>query len=144
MSEPSAAWISMLSSGVSSIGVPSRWFWKRTPSSVILRSLASDQTWKPPESVRIGWFQPVNRCRPPRSRDQVVARAQPQVVGVAEDDLGAELLELLRVQRLDRSLGADRHEHRGFHRAVGQGEPAAAGLAGRVGGEEVEHPGAGG
>ena len=37
---------------------------KVTPCSVIFRRLASDQTWKPPESVRIGLFQPVNRCRP--------------------------------------------------------------------------------
>ena len=33
--------------------------------SLTLRNCASDITWKPPESVSIGPFQPVNFCRPP-------------------------------------------------------------------------------
>ena len=37
---------------------------KVTPASVILRRLARDQTWNPPESVSIGPFQPVKRCKP--------------------------------------------------------------------------------
>ena len=36
-----------------------------TPSSLILRISPSDQTWKPPLSVRIGLFQASNRCSPP-------------------------------------------------------------------------------
>lgn len=36
-----------------------------TPSSVILRRSPSENTWKPPESVRIGLFQPMKPCRPP-------------------------------------------------------------------------------
>ena len=36
-----------------------------TPSSVILRSSPRLNTWKPPESVRIGPSQPMKRCRPP-------------------------------------------------------------------------------
>ena len=39
-----------------------------TPSSVILRISPSENTWKPPESVRIGLFQPMNPCRPPNLR----------------------------------------------------------------------------
>ena len=36
-----------------------------TPSSLILRKSPSENTWKPPESVRIGPFQPMKRCSPP-------------------------------------------------------------------------------
>jgi hypothetical protein len=120
MSEPSAAWISMLSSGVSSIFEPSRWFWKRTPSSVILRSLASDQTWKPPESVRNRLLPGGETVQAAHFADQLVAGPQPQVVGVAEDDLRSELLDFGRMQGLDRALGAHRHENRGLHRAMRQ------------------------
>jgi len=38
---------------------------KVTARSLSLRNCASDITWKPPESVSIGPFQPVNLCRPP-------------------------------------------------------------------------------
>ena len=108
---------------------------------MILRSLASDQTWKPPESVRIGRLPSGEAVQAAEIADQFVAGAEPEVVGVAEDDLRAEQLEFGRVEGLHRALGADRHEDRGFHRAVGQCEAAAAGGAGRVGGEEFEHPG---
>ena len=96
MSEPSAAWISMLSSGVSSIFEPSRWFWKRTPSSVILRSFASDQTWKPPESVRIGFCQVRESMQTAQFPDQLMPGPQPEVVGISQNDLRAELLQLRR------------------------------------------------
>ena len=46
----------MARSGVSSCLRPSIWDWKVTPISVIFLSFASDMTWKPPESVRIGSF----------------------------------------------------------------------------------------
>ena len=36
-----------------------------TPSSVSLRSAARENTWKPPLSVRIGYGQRMNLCRPP-------------------------------------------------------------------------------
>ena len=38
---------------------------KCTPSSVILRMAPSENTWKPPESVKIGLFQPMKPCKPP-------------------------------------------------------------------------------
>src|SRR5256714_2674346 len=44
--------------------------------------------------------------------DDVESRPQPQMVGVAEDDLRAELLELARCHGLDRAVSADRHEDR--------------------------------
>ena len=36
-----------------------------TPSSEILRIAPRLNTWKPPESVRMGASQPMKRCRPP-------------------------------------------------------------------------------
>ena len=65
MSEPSSICTSMARSGVSSTMAPSRCERKVTPSSVILRSGASDITWKPPESVRIGYGQRMKACSPP-------------------------------------------------------------------------------
>ena len=45
------------------------------------------------------------------ARDQLVARTEHQVIGVAKNDAGANLLKMLRSQGLNRALGADRHEH---------------------------------
>ena len=39
--------------------------WNATPSSEIFRSAPRLNTWKPPESVRIGRSHPMKRCRPP-------------------------------------------------------------------------------
>ena len=60
-SEPSSAWISIARSGVSRWVEPSRCEVKVTPSSSTRRRCASEKTWKPPESVRIGPSQPMNR-----------------------------------------------------------------------------------
>src|SRR5437764_7727002 len=68
MSTPSARWISTTRSGVSSWVAPSIGERNVTPSSVSRRSLASEKTWKPPESVRIGPSQPMKRWSPPSSR----------------------------------------------------------------------------
>ena len=58
--------------------------------------------------------------------DDVFAGAQHQVEGVAEDDFRAERVQLLRRKPLDRAEGADRHEHRRFHRLpVGESNAAA-------------------
>ena len=57
-------------------------------------------TWKPPESVRIGPSQRMNLCSPPRLRDPLGAGAQHQVIGVAEQDVGAGGLHLLGVSAL--------------------------------------------
>jgi len=49
-----------------------------------------------------------------------------QVVRISKDDLDAQLVKLPRGHRLHRSLRADRHEHRCFHRPVrGPQTPAA-------------------
>ena len=65
MVEPRLDWMRMLSSGPMKILLPSMCDWKRTPSSLMVRNCASEKTWKPPESVRIGPSQPMNLCRPP-------------------------------------------------------------------------------
>ena len=85
MSEPSAAWIRIDSSGPRKRFEPSSSDWKATPSSEIStlappalfprRPLissatppwASEKTWNPPESVMIARSQPMKRCRPPRA-----------------------------------------------------------------------------
>ncbi len=73
--------------------------------------------------------------------DHVQPGAQPQVEGVAQDDLRVDFIELQRRHRLDRAIGAHRHEDRRFDHAVVQRDAAAAGVA--VGGDEfeVEHGG---
>lgn len=66
-SESSTFWIFMLSSGPRNTRAPSVGEAKVTPCSVILRRWASENTWKPPESVRIGPSQRQKPCRPPWS-----------------------------------------------------------------------------
>ena len=68
MSAPSAHWISMEDSAVSRRTEPSRWLVNSTPSSEMVRSPLSENTWKPPESVSIGRGQVEKRCSPPRAR----------------------------------------------------------------------------
>ncbi len=65
MSLLSTCWIRMLVSGVRKSLSPLTGDAKRTPSSLILRISPSDQTWKPPLSVRTGFVQPSKRCSPP-------------------------------------------------------------------------------
>ena len=65
MSEPSVRCIAIDSFGPRKNSWPSRWELKRQPSSVNLRIRASEKTWKPPESVRIGPSQRMKRWSPP-------------------------------------------------------------------------------
>ena len=62
-------------------------------------------------------------------RDHFQPRPQPQVEGVAQHDLRADLFQFERRHRLDRAIGADRHEGRGFDAAVGKLQRAATGKA---------------
>ena len=57
------------------------------------------------------------------------ARAQPEMKGVAQDDAGANFFKFAGAHRLHRSISAHWHEDRGFDCAVVQGEAAATGLA---------------
>jgi hypothetical protein len=113
---------------------PSMWLWKVTASSVTLEIFDSDMTWKPPLSVRIGLVPAHEAVQAAQPRHPLGGRAQHQVVGVAQHDVGAGLGHLVDGQRLDRAGGADRHEggradvaarglqHAGAGRAVGGGD----------------------
>ena len=61
------------------------------------------------------------------------------MVGVAEDDLGVDVVQVLRGHGFDRAVGADGHEHGGFDGAVVEFERAAAGVAVFFVEREVEH-----
>ena len=61
-----------------------------------------------------------------RVRHHVHAGAQVEVVGVAEDDLRAVLLQVTRFERLDGTLGAHRHEDGGLDGTVRRPEDARA------------------
>ena len=68
--------------------------------------------------------------------DDFEAGAQPEVKGIAEADLGADFLEVARRHRLDRPVGADRHEDRRFDDAVRQRQATAP--SGAVVGKKFE------
>ena len=89
---------------------PSRWLRNVTPSSSTTRRSPSDTTWKPP---RVGQDRPFPAHEPMEAAealDPFVARPQVEVVRVGEDDRCADLDEVVRVERLDRGVRADRHE----------------------------------
>ena len=79
-----------------------------------------EKTWKPPESVMIGAPQPMNSCRPPKLRDQLVARLEEQVERVAEHHVVAERGDLARLEALDRRLRRQRDERRRADRRRGR------------------------
>jgi hypothetical protein len=68
--------------------------------------------------------------------DHLEPRAQPEVEGIAQNDLRAERLELLGRHRLHRAVGAHRHESRRIDRAARELEAPAASRA--VGGAHGE------
>ena len=77
---------------------------------------------------------------PAEALDELVAGAQVEVVGVAEDELRADVLKDGLGDGLDGALGADGHEDGGIYGAVGQVK-AGATSAGGMGGEEFETKG---
>jgi hypothetical protein len=68
---------------------------------------------------------------------ELVAGAEVEVVGVAEDDLGANFFEDGLGDGLDGALGSDGHEDGCLYGLVGQVKAGAAG-AGGVSGEEFK------
>src|SRR5882762_7288038 len=52
--------------------------------------------------------------------DEFVPRAQIKMIGVCEDDVGAELFERFLAEALDGRLSAHGHEHRRFDHAMGR------------------------
>ncbi len=84
------------------------------------------------KTARIGEYRPVpahEAMQAAMRRDHLQPRAQPQVEGIAQHDLCADLVQLERRHRLHGAIGPDRHEGRGFDRAVGQLQGAATGEA---------------
>ena len=79
------------SSGVNTWREPSYTELNSTPSSRMRRVPSRLNTWKPPESVRIGPSQPHEAVQAAVRGDDLGPRAEVQVIGVAEDDLRAEL-----------------------------------------------------
>ncbi len=64
--------------------------------------------------------------------DDFLTRTQPEMKGIAKDDLGAEVDQFMRRDALDRADRADRHEHRRLNCAVRGFQRAATGLAGTM------------
>ena len=60
------------------------------------------------------------------------------MISITEYDLGVERVEFVGRAAFHRGLRADRHEDRRLDRAARRDEAAAAGLGGRVAGEEGE------
>ena len=75
----------------------------------------------------------------PEVPDQFVAGAQEEMVGVAEDDAGLEIVpQIALAESFDGGLRADRHEDRGRDVAVRGVQDAGAGAGDRAFGEEFE------
>ncbi len=71
--------------------------------------------------------------------DDFSAGAEPEVVGVSEDDLSIHHDEVIGMEGFDGTLSADGHKDWGFDHSVWSGEATAAGLGVRVAVEEFEH-----
>ena len=67
--------------------------------------------------------------QPAEGGDAISARAEVEVVGVGEDELGADFGEMARGQTLDSRLRADRGESRRQDLAMRRAEDAGAGTA---------------
>src|SRR5574343_272230 len=112
---------------------------RRAELDTFLGDLAQGAQREYLEAARVGqdWLVPVHETVQALVRlNALQPRPQPEVEGVAEADLGANLAQRGRRHRLDRAVGADRHEDGRLDDAVGQGQRAAAG--GAVGLEEFE------
>ncbi len=69
----------------------------------------------------------------------IQAGADGEMVGVAQENLGAHLAQLARVQRLHAGLRANRHEDGGLDCPTGGREPAQARPGQGIGGEQFKH-----
>jgi hypothetical protein len=108
----------------------------------LLRDLADFGKRPDLEAARIGEHGAVpgrEVVEAAKGADDIGARAQPEMIGVPKNDLGIHHDEVIRMERLDRALGANGHKNRGLDDAVGSREATAAGLAIGVSGEEFEH-----
>ena len=136
MSEPSRICTSTARSGDSSTIAPSRCERNVTPR---FRDPAQRRQRHHLETAGIGQdrIRPAHEgMQPAERRDAFRRRPQHQVIGVAEQNLGARGAHVVVVHALDRGLRADRHERWRMHDAV-RGRDLA-GARGAVRGEEAE------
>src|SRR5512145_1086973 len=84
-----------------------------------------------------GW--PIHKgMQATKAADEVVARAEEEVIGVAQDNMRSTGQQVAGAQRLDRGLGANRHKYRGIAGPMRGVEPSQTCLAMRVGVEDLE------
>ena len=76
---------------------------------------------------------------PSHGAHDLFARPQMQVVGVAQNDLSAGTADVSRAEPSDHGVRAYRHERRGVHLAMRQGEGAGAGSSLRSLDVELKH-----
>ena len=81
--------------------------------------------------------QLMKRCSAAHAADGFVAGAQIEVIGVAEDDFGAEGFERVLRDGFDGAGGADGHEDGRFDGGMGQSDATAAAAGGGFG-QELE------
>ena len=95
--------------------------------------LAQLRKGKDLESAGVGQDRSVpahELMQPAHIADQLVARADVEMVGVGKLDLAADLAQVIRGEAaLDRRLRADVHEYRRLHRAVRRGVFAPSGVS---------------
>ena len=132
MSEPSASWTAIECSGVKRC---SRAVEVGAERDAVVVDRAEVAQADHLVAARVGQDRPVpghELVQAAEPFDALVARAQVEVVGVAQDDLGADLVQVVGIERLDRGVGADRHEHRRLDVAVRRRQVAQAGARGAV------------
>ncbi len=82
------------------------------------------------KAAAVGQNRPIpvhEAMQSPELANQFMPGAQKQMVGIGQNDLGSDLLEGFGQHPLDRPLGSDRHENRGFHRPPPGLQPPAPG-----------------
>ena len=107
----------------------------RVEAAAVFRELAHLRERKDLEAAGIGENRPVpshELVKPARGGDYVGTWPQQKVVGVAENDLRLQLLQVARLKRLDRSESPHVHEDRCLHRAVRGGQQPQSRLRARV------------
>ncbi len=122
-SEPSASWTPMATSGREPVERAVDVAAERDAVLVDDPQVAERDHLEP---ARVGQDRPVPAHEPVQAaelRDPFVAGPQVEVVGVRQDDRGADLADVVGREGLDRRVGPDRHELRRLDDAVGQRQP---------------------
>ena len=118
MSDPSCAWMSVAFSGVSRCAEPSRCDLKCAPVFVD-RAAVGEAEDLVAAAVGQDRLVPADETMQPAApRNEIVAGTQVQVIGVAEQNLGAKRSSSRCVTALTDALRADRHERRRLDLAV--------------------------